>query len=172
MQDDPPPLTWKRATQRTVGLTQEWPVAARCLIYETVAASKAIARSESSALVMGKEAPWPLLLALERSHCRPTISDLGRRLGVSRQAAQRLVHRTAEGGHIDLLTNDEDRRIVQARLNERGRAALRRERGMEAWWVSTLLNGFDIPEMRRAAHLLYVVRRRLLRDEDYRRLTR
>jgi DNA-binding MarR family transcriptional regulator len=83
----------------------------------------------------------------------------------SRQTAHALVRAVAAIGLIELLTNPDDRRLVQVRLTPLGRAALADWQAGEALWVITLLNGLDTHAIRATTHILYVIRQRLARNE-------
>jgi len=144
-----------------------WRVEAMVLLNEIVDTGEAIARARDwhGELIAPRDASWSLLRAIERAQYRPSISDLGRRLGISRQAAHELVRRAAKAGHLRLLTNDTDRRIVQVQLTGLGRYKLEWVRAREAQWVITLLNGLRRREMESVMRILRVIRHQLLGDE-------
>lgn len=54
-----------------------------------------------------------------------SVSDLGRRLGVSKQAASKTVARLTALGYVDRTPSSDDQRRIEVVLTERGREALR-----------------------------------------------
>jgi DNA-binding MarR family transcriptional regulator len=105
-----------------------------------------------------------LLRAIERSPYCLSIADAARALRVSRQAANRVAHAAAMKGHVDLLTNADDERILQILLTQRGRATLKATSADEATWLAALLNGLGDHQMAAATHVVRVIRQRLERD--------
>jgi DNA-binding MarR family transcriptional regulator len=119
------------------------------------------------------DAKWRLLEALERSRYCLAIADVARALGVKRQTAHELVHATVATGHVELLPNPDDRRILQVFLTARGRGELSRVRTAEGVWLQLLLSGLADRQMAMVTHVLRVIRQRLERDErERRRLSR
>ncbi|TWD81171.1 DNA-binding MarR family transcriptional regulator [Kribbella amoyensis] len=55
-----------------------------------------------------------------------TMSEIGRRLGVSKQAATKTVGKLAELGYVERGADPGDARAVQVTITSRGREALRR----------------------------------------------
>jgi DNA-binding MarR family transcriptional regulator len=76
---------------------------------------------------------------LDRSRCSPSISDVGRHLGVSRQTAQRLVGGLRARGYVRVVSYG-NRRVVQLRITAPGSAALRMAGGrvLGLLWSITL----------------------------------
>lgn len=112
---------------------------------------------------------WVLIKAIEKSGCCPSISDVGRLLHVTRQTAHDLVTEAASIGIVELFTPSYDRRIVQVALTAAGRNRLAAVRNGEGFWVTVLLNGLEPPQMQVTTHVLEVIRRRLMRQEEDRR---
>lgn len=103
-----------------------------------------------------------LLHVVERAWGTPSIADLARALRVRRQSAHELVRRAEREGLIELIENRRDKRIRQIRLTAIGRSALAAARAQEAERVIELLNGLDMRTIRATAHILRVLRQRLL----------
>jgi DNA-binding MarR family transcriptional regulator len=146
---------------------RSWRFEAAALVDEIIATGARLsgARQEGGDSILRADAEWRLLRALERTSYRLSISDVGRELRMSRQAAHELVRSVAAKDLIELLTNPDDRRLVQVRLAPLGRAMLADWRAGEALWVITLLNGLDRRTIRATTHILYVIRQRLVRNE-------
>ena len=96
----------------------EWSAAQAELIDEIVATAElvAAARSSSGEPIYRTDSIASLLRAIERSQYCCAIADAGRLLGVSRQRAQQIVHAAERRGAIQLVTNPDDRRILQIQL--------------------------------------------------------
>lgn len=145
-----------------------WQVSATVLIHEIVATAERIAnlRDGSGERVFVAGDPWRLLHAIERAQSRPSVSDLGRALGVSRQTAHEKVRKAERAGVVETIGSPEDRRLVQVRLTRLGRALLDEARVEEAGWVTTLLVGFERRELETAIGLLRKIDGRLALEED------
>ena len=107
-----------------------------------------------------------LLRAIERCGGAPTFTDLGRLLGMSRQAARTHALAAVEAGVVELFQAPDDRRAWQVALTPRGRRELEQQRKPQIAWIFTLLNGLEPPPMRTTRHVLHVIRRRLERYEN------
>jgi DNA-binding MarR family transcriptional regulator len=145
---------------------QRWRAAANDLIDEITIAAERIgtARTATGDPVFPTDARSRLLRAIERSPYCLSIADVARVLRVSRQAAHRIAHAAAARGHVDLLTNPDDERILQVLLTPAGRANLHADRAAEAAWLAALLNGLGDHDMAAATHVVRVIRQRLERD--------
>jgi DNA-binding MarR family transcriptional regulator len=144
-----------------------WSVAALELVYELLTTTErlAAARHWDGRVVLRSDAAWSLLRMIERLPYCPSISDLGRLLHISRQAAYERVRRAECAGEIDLVTNHHDRRILQALLTPRARSTLAAARDRETEWATVLLNGLGMREIACTVQILRVIRQRLARDE-------
>jgi DNA-binding MarR family transcriptional regulator len=116
---------------------------------------------------------WLLLETLTRLRAVPAIADVARALRVSRQAAHRIVRSAARAGYVELLSNPRDRRILQVRLTDGGRAMLAVARAREAQWAFVMLNGYSLHRLRQISAFLRLLRHRVLtfereRDRDMR----
>jgi DNA-binding MarR family transcriptional regulator len=146
---------------------QQWRLQAAELVYEIVATGERIAaaRGPFGDVVYRTDPQWVLLKTIKGARCCPSFSDLGRMLRVSRQAARELGISAARAGRVELLTNPDDRRIIQAVLTPQARSAIAEADAREAAWLNVLLNGLGPREMTATTNILRVVRHRLLRDE-------
>jgi DNA-binding MarR family transcriptional regulator len=144
-----------------------WRFEATALVDEIIATGACLsaARDDSGASIRRTDAQWRLLCTLERTSYCLSISDIGRAMRISRQAAHALVSEVATAELIELLTNPDDRCLVQVRLTPLGRSILASWRRGEASWVIALLNGLDTHTIRATTHILYVIRQRLVRNE-------
>jgi DNA-binding MarR family transcriptional regulator len=138
----------------------EWSAAQAELIHEILEAGELIAaaRSPSGEPIFRTDSIASLLRAIERSPYCCAIADAGRLLGVSRQRAQQIVHAAERRGAIELLTNPDDRRILQMQLTPTARRQLAAARSAESAWVAVLLLGLDEHRLRTTTHVLRVIR--------------
>lgn len=156
--------------RRRFGL-RYWHREALALVDEITATAERIAaaRGRWGQLVRRSDLRWRLLCAVESDDGRLTISDLGRALGISRQAAHRLACAAEREREVELRTHPCDRRILQLALTPFGKQTLEDARAEEVMWVTALLYDLEPREMRRTTHILRVIRHRLLRNERERR---
>jgi DNA-binding MarR family transcriptional regulator len=142
-----------------------WQWQATELIHEIVATAGRIAaaRHWDGEVVYRSDARWSLLRAIEREPGCPSISDLARKLRISRQSAHALVAKAERAGEIELLTNHDDRRILQAVLTSVSPIALEGALRREAAWVFVLLNGLGRHELAATLQIVRVIRQRLAR---------
>ena len=70
----------------------------------------------------------------------------------------------AQAQLVDLLPNPDDRRIIQIKLTSAARAQLTAAKAREAQWVAELCLGLEVREIRRLAHIVRVIRQRLMRN--------
>src|SRR5258705_11415510 len=151
--------------------TGPWDLAATELIDEIVATAERVAAAcaPSGDRVFPDDAESRLLRVVTRSPYCLAIADVARALRVARQAAHKLVYGAVAAGHVELLPNHDDRRILQVFLTAQGRAELARVRTAEGVWLRLLLSGLPDRQLATVTHVLRVIRQRLERDERERR---
>ena len=131
----------------------------------TVAARRiAAARDGNGEPVFRTDGAWRVLTTVATSRYCLAIADLARALGVRKQVAHELAHAAEQKGLIELATNPQDRRLLQALLTPRGHAELAAGRSARTIWLVTLLNGLGNHEMATTTHVIRVIRQRLERD--------
>jgi len=150
------PSKWDEASQRELDL-----------IDEILAAAELISRARSSAGVpLVRRDPIGLLLrAIERSRYCCAIADVARLLRVSRQRAHQIARSAERVGAVELLTNPDDRRIIQVFLTRAARAELAAARRDRRIWAASLLLGLERHRMSDTTRVLRVIRQRLMCDE-------
>jgi len=141
------------------------------LIEEIAEAAEKIAAATGphNELVYRADPVWRLLTTIERSSYCCSLSDVARLMKISRQHAQRVGFEAAHAGLVELAPNDDDRRIVQLLLTERGRAEIARARQQRGTWIARVLLGLDIPPLLGATHVVRVIRQRLAQAEREKR---
>ena len=131
----------------------------------TIAAQRiTAARDCNGEPVFRTDGAWRVLTTVATSRYCLAIADLGRALGVRKQVAHELAHAAAGKGLIELATNPQDKRLLQALLTPRGHAELAAARSARAIWTLTLLNGLGNREMATTSHVVRVIRQRLERN--------
>ena len=140
---------------------------AREMIHEITLTAERIseARHWDGELIFRSDARWSLLRAIERAWGCPSISDLGRMLRISRQAAYELVRKAELASQVELVTNHDDRRILQVLLAPGSKSMLKGAAHREAEWALVLLNGLDAREVSRIVNVLRVIRQRLAQNQ-------
>ena len=110
-----------------------------------------------------------LLGALERSQYCCSISDAARLMRLPKQRLHETARKAELAGVVELVSNPDDRRIVQILLTRAGRARLSAARSIQNHWRNALLNGLDRHRLTTTVQVLRVIRQRLQRDERERR---
>ena len=99
-------------------------------------------------------ARWKVLGALEMAERPQTVSQIARRMGLTRQSVQRLVHDLCAEGYLELIENPDHRTARLARLTTKGAEAFRMLDEVEAEWANGLADGLDRLALSRAAQVL------------------
>jgi DNA-binding MarR family transcriptional regulator len=115
--------------------------------------------------VFRTDARYKLLAALDRIGGWPSIAEIARVLRVSKQAAREQVIAAARVHLLELVPDPTDRRSIQIGLTPSGKSELAAARTGELSLLAMLLGGLDARDMRLVAHVLRVMRERLLRAE-------
>lgn len=166
--DDPGRTADRRRRERLYRVAR---LAERELVEEIVGAAERVvaARTRGGEPIVCTDAVSSLLAVLERASYCCSISDVARLLRVSRQRAHETARKAELGKLVELLTNPDDRRILQLSLTPLGRARLRAARSAESAWLAELLNGLDERRLATTLQVVRVIRQRLMRDERERR---
>lgn len=154
--------------RREAPLVRDDHVEATAFLHEIVMTADSLreARAFDGDPAMHFEPRSRLLRAIERSGGAPTFTDLGRLLGMSRQAARGHALKAAREGVVELFQAPDDRRAWQVALTRSGRSVLEQQRKPQLAWIFTLLNGLEPPPMRTTRHVPHVIRQRLERYES------
>jgi DNA-binding MarR family transcriptional regulator len=142
-------------------------VEATAFLHEIVTTADALreARAFDGEPAMHYETRSRVLRAIERCGGAPTFTDLGRLLGMSRQAARGHALEAAKRGVVELFQAPDDQRAWQVALTPTGCRELERQRKPQLAWILTLLSGLEPEPMRTTRHVLSVIRQRLERYE-------
>jgi DNA-binding MarR family transcriptional regulator len=105
-----------------------------------------------------------VLTAVVRADAPPTVPQIGRSLGHSRQAVQRLVDGLVERGLIETRDNPDHKRARRLVATARGGAPTRAATNAVAAGPPRVTEGMDPAELTAAADTLRRLRRRLEAD--------
>lgn len=93
-------------------------------------------------------ARWQLLGSIAEEEQPLSVAQLARKMGVTRQAVQRIVNELQKNGMIAFRTNPHHRRAQLIVLTKHGQNLFERAMQIQQPWVTTL--GFGIPAARGA----------------------
>ena len=109
-------------------------------------------------------ARWQVLGAIDAGP--RTVAQIGRAMGLTRQAVQRVVNELEAEGIVELVDNPEHRRARLVRLSDDGRRGLDEATRRQAGWVNRLSRRLDARTAQAALDLLRTLRQRLEHDEE------
>jgi DNA-binding MarR family transcriptional regulator len=105
-----------------------------------------------------------VLTAVVNAERPPTVPQIGRSLGHTRQSVQRLADALAGRGLVAAKQNPDHKRAPLLVPTEAGRAAHRRVHERSQSWISRVTEGIDPDELSRATETLRILRSRLEAD--------
>lgn len=111
-------------------------------------------------------ARWQVLGALGLADKPMTVAQIGRRMGISRQAVQRLVNEMVADGLLVLQDNPEHKRSRLVALTNTGRRAYADADSRQIAWVNELGAGLKASDIGNAAAVLKTLHERLSRKND------
>ena len=106
-------------------------------------------------------ARWVTLGELYMSPERMTVSQLARRLGLSRQAVQHLANELGSDGLLTFVDNPHDRRAMHLALTEQGQATYRATLEREWQWTNMVAEGFAAGDLQQAVLLIDAVTKKM-----------
>jgi DNA-binding MarR family transcriptional regulator len=111
-------------------------------------------------------ARWKVLGAIALAGRDLTVAQIARRMGLTRQAVQRLVNDLRAGGFVGLHDNPDHRRAALVRRTARGETAYAQIMARYDAWAAALTGGLDGAELARVGDVLRdLVRRLETRDQ-------
>lgn len=105
-------------------------------------------------------ARWQILGAIEGEGRPLTVAQVGRRMGLSRQAVQRVVNDLEGLGFVTLETNPDHKRAKLIVLTPSCIETLRKLDVMQSQWVNELATGLSDSGLKRAVKLMSEIRER------------
>ncbi len=107
-----------------------------------------------------------VLTAVVRAERPPTVPQIGRSLGHSRQAVQRLVDALVERGLIETMDNPDHKRARLLVATADGEHAYARSNELSRDWTARITEGMDPAELTTATDVLRRLRHRLEADRS------
>lgn len=92
-------------------------------------------------------ARWKIMGAIEKSDVRLTVPEIGRSMGQSRQASQRIVDVMAKDGLVDCIDNPNHKRAKHVILTEEGKRIYDLLDKKQATWASEVASKLSREEM-------------------------
>jgi DNA-binding MarR family transcriptional regulator len=105
-----------------------------------------------------------VLTTVVRAARPPTVPQIGRSLGHSRQAVQRLADALVERGLIETADNPDHKRARLLMATQEGLAAYERSNRLSRSWAERVTDGMDPGELAAAVDTLRKIRQRLETD--------
>jgi DNA-binding MarR family transcriptional regulator len=106
-------------------------------------------------------ARWQVLGAVALAERPPTVPQIARRMGLTRQSVHATVRRLVEDGLVELTRNDDHQRSPRVRLTPAGADAYRSLDRAQASWVNELTRGVRRDDLLAANGVLEELTRRL-----------
>ncbi len=106
-------------------------------------------------------ARWVALGELYMLPERLTVSQLARRLGLSRQAVQHLANELESAQLVTFVDNPQDRRAMHLLLTEQGHAVYRATLEREWQWTNLIADGFAAADLQHAVLLIDAITKKM-----------
>jgi DNA-binding MarR family transcriptional regulator len=110
---------------------------------------------------------WRALAAIVHSPLVLSVSDLARRLRLSRQSVYRLALGLARAGWIQYLPNSSDRRLLQLEITASGKRILDDAEYRFTTWLTVMTYDLSEHELRQMVSAVRCVRERIARVRDH-----
>jgi DNA-binding MarR family transcriptional regulator len=110
---------------------------------------------------------WRALAVIVHSPLVLSVSDLARRLRLSRQSVHRLALGLARAGWIQYLPNSDDRRLLQLEITASGKRILDEAEYRFTTWLTVMTYDLSEHELRQMVSAVRCVRERIARVRDH-----
>jgi DNA-binding MarR family transcriptional regulator len=100
-------------------------------------------------------ARWQVLGAMDLARRPLTVSQIARRMGLTRQSVQATVNRLLDEALVETDENPDHRRSPLIRLTELGSAKCVRLDRRQASWINALSAGLDVAELATTGRILH-----------------
>src|SRR5262245_19668699 len=111
-------------------------------------------------------ARWQVLGAIAASPLPLSVAQIGRAMGLTRQAVQRLANEMEREGLVRFDANPNHRRAKLVTMTARGKAAYGAAMKRQAPWAEALAQGLDPQQIEGATAVLKRLRQRLERNHS------
>lgn len=109
-------------------------------------------------------ARWQVLGAIALENRPLTVAQIGRRMGLTRQAVQRLVNELEASGVLEFQENPDHKRAKLVTLTRQGERAFSRADRRQVEWSNGLGEGIRLNDIRTALTVLRSISTRLQQD--------
>jgi DNA-binding MarR family transcriptional regulator len=99
-------------------------------------------------------ARWQVLSTVARADCPETVANIGRLMGLTRQAVQRVVNEMILEGLLESAPNPHHKRAVLVRPTPRGREMFDELTTQQVVWTNALAEGLSEQEIERATAII------------------
>ena len=99
-------------------------------------------------------AKWKVLGGIALSEKPPTVSQVARKMGLSRQSVQRLCNDLRAFGMLNLLHNPKDKRACCWQLSAKGWDSYRQVMQAQEAWIEQISQGIDLDEVTESTKFL------------------
>ena len=106
-------------------------------------------------------ARWQVLGAVAKSEEAPSLSDIARSMGLSRQAVRRVVNELEAEGLLETSAHPENRRLRLVGLTTAGKSAHDGANERQVPWAERLASGIEAAKLAAAAEIIRDLRQRL-----------
>ena len=106
-------------------------------------------------------ARWQVMGAIDLAERSLTVAQIARRMGLSRQGVQRIVHDLERLGMVVLEPNLDHKRAPLVSISDRGNDAMAEIGKAQIEWVNALSDGVDEQQVSQALETLETFRGRL-----------
>ena len=111
-------------------------------------------------------ARWQVMGAIDLAERPLTVAQIARRMGLTRQAVQRIVNDLKQLNMIEMLDNRDHKRAPLIAITTAGETVMEKINQAQISWVNQLSSGLNDRTIHQAHNLLEKVRGRLEQDND------
>jgi DNA-binding MarR family transcriptional regulator len=111
-------------------------------------------------------ARWQVLSAVARAEQPETVAGIGRLMGLSRQAVQRVANEMTSEGLLESILNPSHRRSPLLRPTREGRALFERMTERQVAWANTLAQGLSEGDIEQAIAVIAAIMPRFALEVD------
>ena len=105
-------------------------------------------------------ARWQVMGAIDIAGHPLTVSQVSRRMGLSRQAVQRIVNDLVESQMVELQPNPDHKRAPLVSISKTGAETMARIDQAQIAWVNELANSFSERQLTKTTQALEAIRQR------------
>lgn len=106
-------------------------------------------------------ARWQVLGAVALATQPPTVAQVARRMGLSRQAVQRIANDLSSEGLVRFVYNPDHKRAKRLELTDAGQTAYANAMHRQRRWAEALATDLDANDLRRSVDLMNTLIERL-----------